>query len=161
MEALVGKTVMYAQTDTQPATLESVLMSSDGVTPEALVHWFWARLPWSLVLGALAGGSVGWILARKMRFGVNEIEIDRKARNRFSTFMLLFAVFLGACTWVDIYTYFDDATAKKFNEAWISLENFGILFIALAACVIAASLTTRFALSSRCRYALWPSPKVK
>lgn len=149
LETLSGLAIVYAQSD------------GGGVPPDALEEWFYARLPWSFVLGVIAGLVVGWVLARKIRYGVSDIEVDLKARNRFYTFVIIFAVFLGVCTLVDVATYFTDSFPAIFRQAWMSWQNFVILFVALAACSITASLTTRFIRGSRCRYALWLSPKVK
>lgn len=139
--------------------------AQEAVTAESLETWFYSRLLWGGVIGALLGILVGFYLCRlpfEQRQGLN---VNRQARGRFWKFLIALVALWAVLLFFDAWRWHEFGPLslefrEAFSQVWLSLRTLGVLAATALAFLAAVALTTRLKPGCHCRYAFLPSRRV-
>jgi hypothetical protein len=136
---------------------------------ETLDEWFYSRLIWGLLIGAVIGVIVALGHLCRLQFKVsqpNPLQVNNQAWKRFGIWLVVIFVVGAILLFLDAWLIYPfSAISLQFSETltqvWLSLRMLGILGAALLMFTVAVFLATRLKSDCRCRYAFLRGPQGK
>ena len=145
-----------------PATV----FAQDPISQEALDEWFYSRLIWGALAGALIGILVGVAHLCRLQFRVNSLNVNSQAHRKFVIWLVLLLIIGGGALFLDAWLLYPfSALSMAFGEAltrvWLNYRMLLILLALLGMFTLMVALSTRLKSDCRCRYAFLPGPRGK
>jgi len=143
------------------------VFSQEVVATEVLDEWFYSRLLWGVMVGAISGIVIGLADLCRLKFEfTGALHINTRARRKLliwiATIFVLGAIILFVDAWL-LYPFgilsltFSDAV----TQVWSNYRMLLVLLATIIVFVLVVAIATRFKSGCRCRYAFIPGPQGK
>jgi hypothetical protein len=149
--------------------LPAGVFAQEIVSKESLDEWFYSRLLWGVVCGAVIGVLIGLVHLCRLPFQVsqsNPLHVNSRARKSFGIWAAVIFVVGAILLFLDAWMLYPfGAISLQFSETlsqvWLNYRMLLILLAILGAFTITVALATRLKSDCRCRYAFLRGPQGK
>lgn len=150
-----------------PIFVPGSVLAQEIVTKESLDEWFYSRLLWGVLGGALVGLLIGLAHLCRLPFQYKgALNINSRARRKVLTWagalFLVGAIVMLLDAWL-LYPF--GMMSLSFREAltqvWSNYRTLLILLATLTTFLLVIAVATRLKSDCRCRYAFIPGPHGK
>ena len=150
--------------------LTPMTVRAQGVTIEELDDWFYSRLAWGAIIGALLGVLASLVHLCRLKFKVRpsnvDLSVDMRARRGFVVWLATL-FFVGAIVlFIDAWLVYEFGLLtldfwEALGRVWLNYRTLLILAAALAGFTLMVLIVTRLKSDCRCRFAFIPGPRGK
>ncbi|MEA2175514.1 MAG: hypothetical protein QOD00_3106 [Blastocatellia bacterium] len=146
--------------------IPATALAQEPVSQEVLDEWFYSRLVWAALAGAIFGIVAGLAHLCRLQFQLNSLNVNGQARKKFWVWFIVIAVLGALALFLDAWlVYSFSALSLAFGEAltqvWLNYRTLLILLTLVVAFVVTVAISTRLKSDCRCRYAFLPGPRSK
>lgn len=137
--------------------------AQDFISMERVEDWFFSRLGWGLIIGAITGVFVGALHLSRLQYQAGSLEVNGQARRKMLVWAGAVAVSSLALLFIDIWLLFPfgdvSLTIAEALTVWLGYRIWIVVFLTLISFFLAGAFSTRMTPGSRCPYAFIPGPR--
>jgi hypothetical protein len=140
--------------------------AQEAITTESLDDWFYSRLLWSAVVGAIIGVLLGLFYLCRLPFEQRQgLNVNRQAKRKFWAVLATLSVVCAVLLFMDVWQLHEFGPlslqfGEAFSQVWWNYRTLFVLAATALAFWLAVALTTRLKPGCHCRYAFLRGPRV-